>query len=160
MATGTKSNPLEDWRDLKHLCLLNLTYDFTPANLVSCDFVSKLWKIFSYGLSSFLKPNLHSFWFLSCYDETIQCLQVDAIISEISVIPCTSVPVVLRLKKDDINWACGYILCYYLFVFFNLTCFLFNPRKKLIKLDRKKELWTYLCKMMLEYSFYLFSHWT
>lgn len=44
--------------------------------------------------------------------------------------------------------------------FFNLTCFLFNPRKKLIKLDRKKELWTYLCKMMLEYSFYLFSHWT
>ncbi len=34
VATGTKSNPLEDWRDLKHLCLLNLTYDFTPANLV------------------------------------------------------------------------------------------------------------------------------
>ena len=34
VATGTKTNPLEDWRDLKHLCLLNLTYDFTPANLV------------------------------------------------------------------------------------------------------------------------------
>lgn len=61
VATGSKVNPLEDWRDLRHLCLLNLTYDFTPASLV------------------------------------------DAIISEISVIPCTSVPVVLRLKKDDLS---------------------------------------------------------
>ena len=34
VATGTKSNPLEDWRDLRHLFLLNLIYDFTPANLV------------------------------------------------------------------------------------------------------------------------------
>lgn len=48
--------PLEDWRDLKELSLLNLTYDVTPASLVK------------------------------------------AIISEISVIPTTSVPVVLRLK--------------------------------------------------------------
>ena len=47
---------MEDWRDMKELCLLNLTYDVTPANLI------------------------------------------EAIISEISVIPTTSVPVVLRLK--------------------------------------------------------------
>ena len=45
VATGTKSNPLEDWRDLKHLCLLNLTYDFTPANLVSYDFLLKLFRL-------------------------------------------------------------------------------------------------------------------
>lgn len=55
--TGLKVNPLEDWRDLNSLTLLNLSYDVTPANLV------------------------------------------DAIISEISVIPGTSVPVVLRLKN-------------------------------------------------------------
>ena len=46
MATGTKSNPLEDWRDLKHLCLLNLIYDFTPANLVSAAYFS-FWQIAS-----------------------------------------------------------------------------------------------------------------
>ena len=57
--SGLKDNPLEDWRDLSSLTLLNLTYDVTPANLV------------------------------------------DAIISEISVIPGTSVPVVLRLKHVD-----------------------------------------------------------
>lgn len=57
MQTGLAVNPLEDWRDLNSLTLLNLTYDVTPANLV------------------------------------------DAIISEISVIPGTSVPVVLRLKN-------------------------------------------------------------
>lgn len=57
--TGLKVNPLEDWRDLNALTLLNLTYDVTPASLV------------------------------------------DAIISEISVIPGTSVPVVLRLKKIE-----------------------------------------------------------
>lgn len=55
--TGLNVNPLEDWRDLSSLTLLNLTYDVTPANLV------------------------------------------DAIISEVSVIPGTSVPVVLRLKQ-------------------------------------------------------------
>ena len=57
--TGLKINPLEDWRDLNSLTLLNLSYDVTPANLV------------------------------------------DAIISEISVIPGTSVPVVLRLKNTE-----------------------------------------------------------
>lgn len=57
--TGLKINPLEDWRDLNSLTLLNLSYDVTPANLV------------------------------------------DAIISEISVIPGTSVPVVLRLKNVE-----------------------------------------------------------
>jgi hypothetical protein len=35
--------------------------------------------------------------------EALLYFQVDAIISEISVIPCTSVPVVLRLKKDDMS---------------------------------------------------------
>lgn len=40
VATGTKTNPLEDWRDLKHLYLLNLIYDFTPANLVRTGFMS------------------------------------------------------------------------------------------------------------------------
>ena len=59
--TGLNVNPLEDWRDLSSLTLLNLAYDVTPANLV------------------------------------------DAIISEISVIPGTSVPVVLRLKHDQTN---------------------------------------------------------
>jgi len=57
--TGLAVNPLEDWRDLSALTLLNLTYDVTPANLV------------------------------------------DAIISEVSVIPGTSVPVVLRLKNSE-----------------------------------------------------------
>ena len=57
--TGLAVNPLEDWRDLSALTLLNLTYDVTPANLV------------------------------------------DAIISEVSVIPGTSVPVVLRLKNAE-----------------------------------------------------------
>lgn len=59
VATGSKTNVLEDWRDLSKLCVLNLSYDVTPASLV------------------------------------------DAIISEISVIPTTSVPVVLRLKSMD-----------------------------------------------------------
>ena len=59
--TGLNVNPLEDWRDLSSLTMLNLAYDVTPANLV------------------------------------------DAIISEISVIPGTSVPVVLRLKHDQTN---------------------------------------------------------
>eukprot|EP00093_Oithona_nana_P011931 11931.XXX_299268_296934_1 [CDS] Oithona nana genome sequencing. len=57
--TSLAVNPLEDWRDLSALTLLNLTYDVTPANLV------------------------------------------DAIISEVSVIPGTSVPVVLRLKNSE-----------------------------------------------------------
>ena len=58
MATGrAQYSPLENWRDLNALCLLNLTYDVTPASLV------------------------------------------DAIISELSVIPTTSAPVVLRLKN-------------------------------------------------------------
>ena len=59
VATGSKTNALEEWRDLSKLCVLNLSYDVTPASLV------------------------------------------DAIISEISVIPTTSVPVVLRLKNMD-----------------------------------------------------------
>ena len=59
VATGSKTNVLEEWRDLNKLCVLNLSYDVTPASLV------------------------------------------DAIISEISVIPTTSVPVVLRLKSMD-----------------------------------------------------------
>ena len=54
-----KFTPLDDWRDLNSLNLLNLTYDVTPASLV------------------------------------------DAIITEISVIPTTSVPVILRLKNMD-----------------------------------------------------------
>ncbi len=57
--TGLEVNPLEDWRDLSALTLLNLAYDVTPASLV------------------------------------------DAVISEISVIPGTSVPVVLRLRNLD-----------------------------------------------------------
>lgn len=58
--TGRPSfTPLEDWRDLNSLTLLNLTYDVTPPTLV------------------------------------------DAIISEVSVIPTTSVPVILRLKNID-----------------------------------------------------------
>merc|ERR1712004_838428 len=32
--TSLAVNPLEDWRDLSALTLLNLTYDVTPANLV------------------------------------------------------------------------------------------------------------------------------
>lgn len=58
---ASSASPLEDWRDISCLCLLNLNYDFTPAALV------------------------------------------DAIISEISVIPGTSVPVVLRLKNADLQ---------------------------------------------------------
>lgn len=61
VATGTVVNPLEGWRDLNSVCLLNLTYDVTPASLV------------------------------------------DAIISEISVIPGTSVPVVLRLRNSELS---------------------------------------------------------
>lgn len=58
--TGKSSvTPLDDWRDLSSLTLLNLTYDITPASLV------------------------------------------DVIISEVSVIPTTSVPVILRLKNMD-----------------------------------------------------------
>jgi len=60
VATGSALyTPLEDWRDLSSLNLLNLNYDVTPPSLV------------------------------------------DAIVSEISVIPTTSVPVVLRLKNID-----------------------------------------------------------
>ena len=55
----TSVTPLDDWRDLSSLTLLNLTYDITPASLV------------------------------------------DVIISEVSVIPTTSVPVILRLKNVD-----------------------------------------------------------
>jgi len=55
--TGRPVTPLDDWRDLSSLCLLNLVYDLTPASLV------------------------------------------DSIITEISEIPPTSVPVVLRLHN-------------------------------------------------------------
>jgi len=55
--TGRAAQPLNEWRDLESLYLLNLIYDLTPASLV------------------------------------------DSIITEISEIPPTSVPVVLRLHN-------------------------------------------------------------
>lgn len=57
--TGSKKEPLDDWRDHSSLNLLNLMYDVTPASLV------------------------------------------DAVITEISIIPTTSVPVILRLKHME-----------------------------------------------------------
>jgi len=57
--TGSKKEPLDDWRDHSSLSLLNLMYDVTPASLV------------------------------------------DAVITEISIIPTTSVPVILRLKQME-----------------------------------------------------------
>jgi len=54
-----KSNILSEWRDKKHLYLLNLVYDVTPSSLV------------------------------------------DMAITEIGMIPCTSVPVVLRVTNTE-----------------------------------------------------------
>lgn len=56
-ATTGKSSPVANWRDIPKLTLLNLTYDVTPANLVT------------------------------------------AVITELAVLPCSSVPVVVRIKQ-------------------------------------------------------------
>lgn len=50
---------LADWKNMKHLHLLNLAYDVTPPNFVS------------------------------------------AVITEKGMLPCTSVPVVLRVRQNE-----------------------------------------------------------
>ena len=65
---------LSNWRELAHLRLLNLVYDLTPASLVSLALHSSVQHCTVYG-------------------------QVDSIVTEISEIPPTSVPVVLRLHN-------------------------------------------------------------
>lgn len=55
-----KKSPLSNWRTKKSLNLLNITYDVTPAELVS------------------------------------------AVVTELAILPCTSVPVILRIKPSEI----------------------------------------------------------
>ncbi|XP_012257898.2 translation initiation factor eIF-2B subunit delta isoform X2 [Athalia rosae] len=56
----TKKSPLLNWKTKKYLDLLNITFDVTPANLVS------------------------------------------AVVTELAILPCTSIPVILRIKPSEI----------------------------------------------------------
>jgi len=56
----SKKSVLSNWRTRKSLNLLNITYDVTPADLVT------------------------------------------AIVTELAIVPCTSVPVILRIKPSEI----------------------------------------------------------
>ncbi|XP_034193987.2 eukaryotic translation initiation factor 2B subunit delta isoform X1 [Osmia lignaria lignaria] len=58
--TGTKKSLLANWKTRKSLNLLNITYDVTPADLVT------------------------------------------AVVTELAILPCTSVPVILRIKPSEI----------------------------------------------------------
>lgn len=60
LAGSVKKPILTNWRARKSLNLLNITYDVTPANLVS------------------------------------------AVVTELAILPCTSVPVILRIKPSEI----------------------------------------------------------
>lgn len=53
------SKTLQNWREIKTLTPLNLTYDVTPPDLVT------------------------------------------AVVTELAILPCTSVPVVLRVKPSE-----------------------------------------------------------
>lgn len=55
-----KKSLLSNWRTKKSLNLLNITYDVTPADLVT------------------------------------------AVVTELAIVPCTSVPVILRIKPSEI----------------------------------------------------------
>ncbi|XP_035728070.1 translation initiation factor eIF-2B subunit delta-like isoform X2 [Vespa mandarinia] len=57
---NTKKSLLQNWRTKKYLNLLNITYDVTPADLVT------------------------------------------AVVTELAILPCTSVPVILRIKPSEI----------------------------------------------------------
>ncbi|XP_031842863.1 eukaryotic translation initiation factor 2B subunit delta [Nomia melanderi] len=57
---GTKKSQLANWKTKKSLNLLNITYDVTPADLVT------------------------------------------AVVTELAILPCTSVPVILRIKPSEI----------------------------------------------------------
>ncbi|KOC62128.1 Translation initiation factor eIF-2B subunit delta [Habropoda laboriosa] len=57
---GSKKSLLANWRTRKSLNLLNITYDVTPADLVT------------------------------------------AVVTELAILPCTSVPVILRIKPSEI----------------------------------------------------------
>lgn len=57
---STKKSSLSNWRSKKTLNLLNITYDVTPADLVT------------------------------------------AVVTELAILPCTSVPVILRIKPSEI----------------------------------------------------------
>nr|XP_034193987.1 translation initiation factor eIF-2B subunit delta isoform X1 [Osmia lignaria]XP_034193989.1 translation initiation factor eIF-2B subunit delta isoform X1 [Osmia lignaria]XP_034193990.1 translation initiation factor eIF-2B subunit delta isoform X1 [Osmia lignaria]XP_034193991.1 translation initiation factor eIF-2B subunit delta isoform X1 [Osmia lignaria] len=58
--SGTKKSLLANWKTRKSLNLLNITYDVTPADLVT------------------------------------------AVVTELAILPCTSVPVILRIKPSEI----------------------------------------------------------
>lgn len=60
MGSSRKTSVLTNWRARKSLNLLNLTYDVTPADLVT------------------------------------------AVVTELAILPCTSVPVILRIKPSEI----------------------------------------------------------
>jgi len=57
---NSKKSVLSNWRMRKSLNLLNITYDVTPADLVT------------------------------------------AVVTELAIVPCTSVPVILRIKPSEI----------------------------------------------------------
>jgi len=57
---NSKKSVLSNWRTRKSLNLLNITYDVTPADLVT------------------------------------------AVVTELAIVPCTSVPVILRIKPSEI----------------------------------------------------------
>ena len=59
LPNNPQRNPLEGWRDIPPLHLLNLVYDVTPPNFISM------------------------------------------VITEVGMIPCTSVPVVLRVQNPE-----------------------------------------------------------
>lgn len=58
--SNSKKSLLSNWRMKKSLNLLNITYDVTPADLVT------------------------------------------AVVTELAILPCTSVPVILRIKPSEI----------------------------------------------------------
>lgn len=60
ISNNNKKNILNNWRAKKYLNLLNITYDVTPADLVT------------------------------------------AVVTELAILPCTSVPVILRIKPSEI----------------------------------------------------------
>ena len=85
---SSSSSSIANWRDKNKLFLLNLRYDRRPRWLSLL-----VVKIFAFAVSTSNR-----------YDVTPADL-VTAVITELAVLPCTSVPVVLRVKNaEHFNW--------------------------------------------------------
>ena len=81
---SSSSSSIANWRDKNKLFLLNLRYDRRPRWLSLL-----VVKIFAFAVSTSNR-----------YDVTPADL-VTAVITELAVLPCTSVPVVLRVKNAE-----------------------------------------------------------